>query len=73
MFLGKVGKEIAIDERSADEMLEEAMQVAKQADVIVAVVGEAADMSGEASSMASIGLQKSQMRLCLHWSNSILL
>jgi beta-glucosidase len=57
------GEEISIDTRSPKAMLEEAIKIAKQADVIVAVVGEAADMTGEASSMAHIGLQPAQMEL----------
>jgi len=57
------GPEIVIDERSPDEMLKEAMDVAGKSDVIVAVVGEAADMTGEASSMAHIGLQPEQVKL----------
>lgn len=57
------GEEIQIDERSPEVMLEEAINIANQADVIVAVVGEAADMTGEASSMAHIGLQPAQRRL----------
>ena len=57
------GEEIVIDERPADEMLKEAIEVANKADVVVAVVGEAADMSGEASSLAHIGLQPEQVRL----------
>lgn len=57
------GKEIVIDERSADEMIVEALEIAAQSDVIVAVMGEAADMSGESSSMTYIGLQPSQVKL----------
>ncbi len=57
------GEEISIDERSPEVMLREAIEVAGQSDVIIAVVGEAADMTGEASSMADIGLQPSQVRL----------
>ncbi len=55
--------QIVIDERSPETMLEEAVNIAKQSDVIVAVLGEAADMSGESSSMAFIGLQPAQERL----------
>ena len=44
-------------------MLEEAVDLASQSDVIVAVMGEAADMSGESSSMAHIGMQPAQERL----------
>ncbi|MEO5581263.1 MAG: beta-glucosidase BglX [Saprospiraceae bacterium] len=57
------GPEILIDKRSPAAMLDEAISVAKQSDIIIAVVGEAADMTGEASSMAHIGLQASQIRL----------
>jgi beta-glucosidase len=57
------GPEIVIDKRSPGAMLDEAISIAKQSDVIIAVVGEAADMTGEASSMAHIGLQSSQVKL----------
>ncbi len=57
------GEEIKIDDRSPQEMIKEAIQISKNADVIVAVMGEAADMTGEASSMADIGLQPSQKKL----------
>ena len=57
------GTEIDIDKRSPEEMLQEAIAAANQSDVIVAVVGEAADMSGEASSIANIDLQESQKTL----------
>lgn len=57
------GTEIEIDKRSADEMLKEALDAAGKADVVVAVMGEAADMTGEASSMATIGLPQSQLTL----------
>ncbi len=57
------GEEIVIDERSPEAMIEEAVAIANESDVIVAVMGEAADMSGEASSMAYIGLQPAQVRL----------
>ncbi len=57
------GQEINIDPRDPEVMIEEALEKARQSDVIVAVVGEAADMSGEASSLAHIGLQPSQRKL----------
>lgn len=57
------GPEIVVDSRSPQEMLDEALAVAGRSDVILAVLGEAADMSGEASSMSNIGLQESQARL----------
>lgn len=57
------GKEIDIDSRSSQEMLAEAVQAAAKADVVVAVVGEAADMSGESSSRSDISLPESQRTL----------
>lgn len=56
-------KQVDIDQRSADAMLAEAVSVAAKADVVVAVVGEGADMTGEASSMSNIALQPSQQKL----------
>ena len=57
------GTEIDIDKRSPQDMLDEAVNLAKNADVTVAVLGEAADMTGESSSMTNIGLQASQHKL----------
>jgi beta-glucosidase len=58
------GNEIdSTEKRSPDEMLHEALDAANKADVIVAVLGEAADMSGESSSMTDISLQPSQEKL----------
>ena len=57
------GPEIVIDKRTPERMIEEAVKIAVQSDVIIAVMGEAADMSGEASSMAEIGLQPGQKKL----------
>jgi beta-glucosidase len=58
-----LGTEITIDKRSPQEMINEAVDVANKADVVVAVLGEAADMTGEASSMSNINLQQSQENL----------
>jgi len=57
------GPEIEPESRSAEDMIKEAVAAAAQADVVVAVIGEAADMSGEASSRSDIGLPQSQERL----------
>src|SRR5688500_10408472 len=56
-------KQVEIDERSPDVMIEEAVAAAAKADVVVAVVGEAAEMTGEASSMSNIAIQPSQQKL----------
>lgn len=57
------GKSLNRDKRSAKELLDEALQVAKSADVIVAAVGEAAEMSGEASSRTDIQIPETQREL----------
>ena len=54
------GEEITVDKRSPQEMISEAVETANKADVVIAVLGEAADMTGESSSMTHIGLQQSQ-------------
>jgi len=58
-----LGVEIDTDKRSPEEMLQEAIAIAKQSDVILAIVGEAADMTGESSSRASIDIPESQQLL----------
>ncbi|MBS1597209.1 MAG: beta-glucosidase BglX [Bacteroidetes bacterium] len=57
------GPEIEVDSRSPQEMINEAVDAANKSDVVVAVVGEAADMTGEASSMSNIGIPESQENL----------
>ena len=57
------GTEIDTDKKSPEELINEAVAVATKADVVVAVMGEAADMSGESSSRADIGLPESQENL----------
>lgn len=49
--------------KNAGQLLDEAVQTAGKADVILAVLGEASAWSGEASSMTDIGLQKVQQNL----------
>lgn len=56
-------QEIVIDERKPEVMLREALKAAEKSDVIVAVMGESANMSGESSSMANIDLQPAQKEL----------
>jgi len=57
------GTEIDVDQKSPEEMINDAVATASKADVVVAVLGEAADMTGESSSMTQIGLQESQENL----------
>jgi beta-glucosidase len=57
------GTRIDIDKRSPEEMLKEARSLAEKADVVVAVVGEASEMSGESSSRSDITIPEPQRRL----------
>ncbi len=57
------GKDIARDNRSADEMIKEALAVSANADVIVAAIGEGAESSGESASKSVIDIPEAQKRL----------
>ncbi len=61
--LNSFAKEIDVDTRTPQQMIDEAVATANKADVVVACLGEAADMTGEASSMSNISLQQSQENL----------
>ena len=51
------------DPRSAQELLDEAVNIASQADVIVAAVGESSEMSGESSSRTNLEMPDAQRDL----------
>ena len=51
------------DPRSAEAMRAEAMSIARQADVIIAAMGEASEMSGECSSRVNIEMPDAQRDL----------
>ena len=53
------------DPRSAQELLDEALNVASQADVIVAAVGESSEMSGESSSRTNLEMPDAQRDLLI--------
>ncbi|MEM6548771.1 MAG: beta-glucosidase BglX [Pseudomonadota bacterium] len=57
------GPTVFLDDRSADAMIEEAVQAARRADVTVAVVGEAKEHAGESSSRTDLDLPAPQRRL----------
>lgn len=57
------GPRIEIDKRTPQEMIDEALETAKQADVLVLVVGEASEMSGESASRSNISIPASQKKL----------
>lgn len=57
------GKPTYRDNRPAQVLIQEALQIARNADVIVAAMGESAEMSGEASSRSDIELPENQREL----------
>ncbi len=57
------GKNTYRDERPEEEILAEALEIADKADVIIAAVGEASEMSGESSSRTDIEVPESQRKL----------
>ncbi|MEY3542084.1 MAG: beta-glucosidase BglX [Bacteroidota bacterium] len=57
------GLRVDIDKRSPSEMITEAVAAASISDVVVAVLGEASEMSGEAASRSDITLPESQIKL----------
>ena len=57
------GKPSFRQNRSQKEMIDEAVEVAKKSDVIVAAMGECAEMSGECSSRSDISLPENQKEL----------
>ncbi|RPH29167.1 beta-glucosidase BglX [Buttiauxella warmboldiae] len=62
-FLNQYEPAVSVDKRSAKEMIDEAVNTAKSADVVVAVVGEAQGMAHEASSRTDLVLPQSQRDL----------
>lgn len=57
------GKTLHRDNRTDDELLKEAIAIANQADVIVAAIGESAELSGESSSRTNIEIPQAQKDL----------
>ncbi|HEY9363028.1 MAG TPA: beta-glucosidase BglX [Chitinophagaceae bacterium] len=57
---GMFGKSFKRDSRPAQEIIEEALAVASKSDVIVAALGESAEMSGESSSRSNINIPDAQ-------------
>jgi beta-glucosidase len=60
---GMFGKETYRDKRSTEVILAEALEAASKADVIVAALGESAEMTGESSSRSDINIPKTQQDL----------
>lgn len=62
-LLNFAGPKVDIDPRPPAEMLAEAIAIAQDSDVVIAVLGEAAEMSGEAASRLDIGIPDNQRDL----------
>jgi beta-glucosidase len=60
---GMFGKSLRRDSRPAATLIKEAVAVGSQADVIIAVLGESAEMTGESSCRTSIDIPKAQRDL----------
>jgi beta-glucosidase len=60
---GMFGKSLRRDSRPANVILEEALAIANQSDVIVAALGESSEMSGESSSRSDIEIPELQQDL----------
>ena len=57
------GRSLHRDNRSAEELLNEALAIANQSDVIVAALGESSEMTGESSSRSDIRIPEIQRAL----------
>ncbi|MDN3673671.1 beta-glucosidase BglX [Flavobacterium branchiarum] len=57
------GKTLHRDNRTKEELLAEALKVANESDVIVAALGESAEMSGESSSRTNLEIPQAQKDL----------
>ena len=60
---GMFGKSFKHDSRPAQQIIDEAVSIANQSDVIVAALGESAEMTGESSSRSNIEIPGSQKDL----------
>ena len=58
-----LGLRAEIDKRTPQAMIDEAVAAARRSDVVVAVVGEASEMTGEAASRSDISIPASQRKL----------
>lgn len=57
------GKTLHRDSRTKEELIAEALKVASQSDVIIAALGESAEMSGESSSRTNLEIPQAQKDL----------
>lgn len=61
--LNNFGSVIELSDKTPQQLIREAVQIAQQADVVVAVLGETFSMTGEAASKSEIGLPENQSEL----------
>ncbi|MCK7590682.1 beta-glucosidase BglX [Subsaxibacter sp. CAU 1640] len=57
------GKDIPRDKRTDKQLLDEALSIARKSDVIIAAIGESAEMSGESSSRTNLEIPQAQKDL----------
>ena len=60
---GMFGKPFTRDGRTKEQLLQEALNIASQADVVIAALGESAEMTGESSSRSDIEIPQTQKEL----------
>jgi beta-glucosidase len=60
---GMFGKSFHRDGRTKEQLLQEALNIASQSDVIIAALGESAEMTGESSSRSNIEIPQAQKEL----------
>jgi beta-glucosidase len=73
---GMFGKSLKRDNRTDDQLLNEALDAAAKSDVIVVAAGESAEMSGEASSRSNLdipGVQKNLIKALLKTGKPVVL
>jgi len=61
--VGIFGKSINRDDRTDEQLHNEAIEIAKKSDIILFAIGEAAEMSGESSSRSNIEIPQAQKDL----------
>jgi beta-glucosidase len=66
-LLQKFGADIPVDARSPKDLLTQAVAVANQADVVVAVLGESSTMSGEAAAAVRSACPNARKTCCAPW------
>lgn len=70
------GRSLNRDQRTDEEMLQEALKVASEADVIIAALGESSEMSGESSSRTDLNIpdvQQNLLKALLHTGKPVVL